>query len=351
MARVLVLTSHPPLARGGHLVIAHSLVQALKECGHQADLVTTPQNRFGRQMSAYVATRLSDVGLSFDGREIDQVISLRYPSYAVRHPVHTPWLNHRMREYYDLWGSTVASLSAPARLKELVRKGLIHAIDYRLLSHVTKLFAQSKTIQARLARSGLKAEVIYPPAPQRRYRCDAYGDFILAVSRLTPHKRLDLIVRALADPAAAGVRCKIAGEGEALHDLRRLAVQLGVDDRLEFLGGIDDDALVGYLASCRAVCFPPYHEDYGLVTVEAFASGKAVITCTDSGGPAELVDDGVQGFVCDPSAPSLANAMAALMEDRNRAIVLGESARDKGSTIAWPQTVDRLLAVSRSGTN
>ena len=72
------------------------------------------------------------------------------------------------------------------------------------------------------------------------------------------------------------------------------------------LGAVDAATLVSRLASCRAVVFPAFEEDYGLVTVEAFASGKAVITCRDSGGPAELVRDGETGLVCDPTPASLA---------------------------------------------
>jgi glycosyltransferase involved in cell wall biosynthesis len=343
MARIIVVTSHPPLAEGGHLVIAHALVNALNEHGHEAGLVTTPQNRFGRQLSAYVATRLTDVGLAFDDRRVDQVISLRYPSYAVRHPVHTSWLNHRMREYYDLWERTIAPLSHPARLKERVRRRLIHSLDHYFLSRVTRLFAQSKTIQARLARNGLAADVLYPPASQRHYACDEYGDYLFVVSRLAPHKRVDLVVRALAEPEAAGVRCVIAGTGEELPNLRRLAVRLGVDGRVEFLGRIDDAALVRRLAGCRAVCFPPYQEDYGLVTAEAFASARPVITCTDSGGPAELVQHGVQGLVCEPNASALAVAMRELMEDRNRAAAMGEAARATATRMSWQATVERLV--------
>jgi len=343
MARIVVATSHPPLAEGGHLVIARALVAALNAYGHEAGLVTTPQNRFGRQLSAYLATRLTDVGLTFDDHPVDQVISLRYPSYALRHPVHTTWLNHRMREYYDLWERTVSPLSRQARVKEHVRRRLIHAIDYRLLTRVTKLCAQSKTIQARLARSGLAADVVYPPAPQRPYRCHAYGDHLFVVSRLAAHKRIDLVVRALAEPAAAGIRCVIGGEGEELSTLRRLAVELGVDGRVEFLGGIDDATLVRRLATCRAVCFTPYQEDYGLVTVEAFASARAVITCTDSGGPAELVQNGVQGLVCEPRAPALAEAMRMLMDDRHRAEAMGEAARETAAEMSWQKTVERLV--------
>ena len=99
MSRVAVVTSSPPLTEGGHLVIARSIVDTLQAMGHQADLVTTPQNRFGRQASAYLATWMTDVGQDGAGRPVDQVISLRFPSYAVRHPAHVCWLNHTMREY------------------------------------------------------------------------------------------------------------------------------------------------------------------------------------------------------------------------------------------------------------
>jgi len=61
MARVLVVTSSPLFVEGGHLVIARALVRALRERGHEAGLRTTPQNRFGRQSAAYLATWLTDL--------------------------------------------------------------------------------------------------------------------------------------------------------------------------------------------------------------------------------------------------------------------------------------------------
>ena len=62
---------------------------------------------------------------------------------------------------------------------------------------------QSKTIQQRLAIwPEVRSTVLYPPAPQRPYRCDGYGDYIFMVSRLTPLKRADLLIEALATPEA-----------------------------------------------------------------------------------------------------------------------------------------------------
>ena len=343
--RVAVVTSSPPFAEGGHLVLARSLVDALREAGHEAGLIVTPQSRFTRQASAYLATWLTDVGVAHDGLPIDHVISLRYPAYAVRHPRHVVWLNHRMREYYDLWDRFRATLSWRGRIKERVRRAIIHRADrYLLTRHVTKVFTISGTIKERLRRYGnIPGEVLYPPAPARPYRCDGYDGELFAVSRLTPLKRLDLLVRAMAEPTASQVRCAIAGDGEDAPRLRQLVVDLGVESRVSLLGAIDGDALAARLASCRAVVFPTFNEDYGLVTVEAFASRKAVITCTDSGGPAELVRDGESGFVCEATPAALAKALAAVAADQGLAARLGEGGARVAAGITWPATVSKLL--------
>lgn len=327
------------------MVIARALVRALQEAGHSADIVVTPQNRFGRQASAYAATWLTDVTTT-DGRPIDQVISLRYPSYAVRHPRHVCWLNHTMREYYDLWDRFSSQLSGPGRIKEGARRLAIHAADrYLLTRNVTKLFVQSRTIQQRLAIwPELQSTVLYPPAPQRHYRCDEYGDYIFMVSRLTPLKRADLLVEALAHADASHIRAVVAGDGDDRARLEALAARAGVGDRVTFAGRLTDDELVEQFARCRAVCFPPLEEDYGFVTAEAFASRKAVITCRDSGGPAELVEDGVNGLICEPSPASLAAALRRVMTDAALAERLGAAAFAAAEKQSWSDVVARLTA-------
>ena len=327
------------------MVIARELVRALRDAGHDAEIIVTPQNRFGRQASAYVATWLTDVGSS-DGRRIDQVISLRFPSYAVRHERHVCWLNHTMREYYDLWDRFSGPLSSRALLKERIRRRVIHATDrYLLTRNVTKLFVQSRTIQQRLALwPELKSTVLYPPAPQRQYRCDEYGDYLFMVSRLTPLKRADLLLEALATPEGTGIRAVIAGDGEELDRLSRLIKHLALWDRVLLVGRVNDDEMLDHYARCRAVVFPPVQEDYGFVTVEAFASRKAVVTCRDSGGPAELVRDGITGYVCDPTPSALALALRTLTDDAALAERLGSAAFEVGAKLSWPDTIRQLTS-------
>jgi len=344
MATVLVVTSAPPLVEGGHLMIARSLERALLDAGHRAAVVTTPSNRFGRQASAYLANWLTDVGMTGGGEPVDQVISLRFPSFAVRHDAHVSWLNHTMREYYDLWDDFSAPLSPQARIKEHVRRQIIHTADSYLLSRVSKVFAQSRTVQERLAHwNGIRADVVWPPPPPRPYRCDGYGDYLFVPSRLAPLKRMDLVLRALAHPAAAGVRCVIGGDGEARAGLVALSRDLGVDARVMFAGWLSDADLVGHLAACRAVVFVPKQEDYGFVTAEAFASAKAVITCRDSGGPLDLVRHGENGWIVDATPAALAAAFAEAMTDAARAERYGIAAQHTADALTWDGVVKQLV--------
>jgi glycosyltransferase involved in cell wall biosynthesis len=342
MSRIAVVTSSPPMVEGGHMVIARSLVQALREAGHSADIIVTPQNRFGRQASAYLATWLTDVG-STDGHPIDQVISLRYPSYAVRHPNHVCWLNHTMREYYDLWPRLTSGLGRIGRTKESVRRALIQRADrYLLTRNVRRLFVQSRTVQQRLAMwPELQATVLYPPPPQRQYRFDGWGDYVFMVSRLTPLKRADLFLDALSRPEAAGIRAVVAGEGSERERLEQMIERLGLGNRVTLAGRLSDEQLLDHLARCRAVCFPPLDEDYGFVTAEAFASRKAVVTCRDSGGPAELVDDGVSGIICDPSPAALAMALQRVMAG-DTAEQMGTAALAAAARLDWADAVKML---------
>ncbi len=344
--RILVVTSGALFVRGGHMVIAEETAAALRRAGHTSEVLVTPQNRFGRQLSAYAATWLTDVGETADGKAVDRVISFRFPSYAVRHRCHVCWLNHRMREYYDLWDHFVRGLGRRGRLKERVRRGIFHVLDHRLLTHnVTRLFAQSRTIQARLERWGrIPSDVLYPPPPDRPYRSEEYGDYVFAVSRLTRLKRLGLLVEAVGHMEDQGLKVKIAGAGEEEGALRGRIHELGLDQRIELLGPISDTELLDHYARCRAVFFAPWSEDYGFVTLEAFRSAKAVVTTIDSGGPAELVRHGETGLVADPTPEDVARCLDALAGDRELCERLGQQALAASRQHTWERAVAALVS-------
>tara|TARA_B100000029_G_scaffold503666_2_gene581008 strand:+ start:1053 stop:1481 length:429 start_codon:yes stop_codon:yes gene_type:complete len=141
------------------------------------------------------------------------------------------------------------------------------------------------------------------------------------------------------------VRCVIVGDGESREWLTKLTKDYGLEDRITFKGQVGEAELLEHLACCRAVCVPAIEEDYGLVTVEAFASQKAVITCTDSGGPTELVRNEINGLIVEPTANSLAIALARISEDSMLAESFGVAGLQQVTTMTWERAVDRLLLV------
>ena len=137
----------------------------------------------------------------------------------------------------------------------------------------------------------------------------------------------------------------IGGEGEEADRLIRLSRTLGLESRVTFTGRLEEAALVDHLARCRAVVFVPHDEDYGFVTVEAFASAKAVITCQDSGGPLELVRAGANGWIVPPTPADLARAMSEAMTGRDRAEQLGRQGREDIAHLTWSNVVGKLVIV------
>lgn len=343
--RVAVVTSDVPFVEGGHRLITRNLASELERHGFDVETICTPQNRFGRQFAAYLANWLTDVGLSGDDVPIDQVISLRYPAYAVRHPRHVCWLTHRMREYYDLWPRFKKQLSWKGKIKEGTRRFLIHRADrYFLTRNVTRLFALSKTVQERLMKwGGIPSEVLYPPPPRRDYRTDSYDNVIFTVSRLHPLKRVSLLLKAMKHVKSQSVRVVVAGTGEEDEALRQLAGELGVAERVQFLGRIDEQTLLSHYARCRAVFFAPFMEDFGFVTLEAGRSKKPVITCVDSGGPAELVAHGKSGYVLLPDPHFIARQIDVLADNEELAMRMGAIAEQSMRGINWESTLSRLL--------
>jgi len=114
-----------------------------------------------------------------------------------------------------------------------------------------------------------KAEVIHPPVDTKRFRLqDRKENYFLIVSSFAPYKRVDLAVEAF---NRLGYPLKIIGSGPQEKRLRSMA-----RSNVEFLGWLPDEAVADWYSTCRALIFPG-EEDFGIVPLEAMASGKPVI--------------------------------------------------------------------------
>jgi glycosyltransferase involved in cell wall biosynthesis len=213
-----------------------------------------------------------------------------------------------------------------------------------MLGECRAIYSNARNTAARLSKfNGLSATALYhPPRLAARLTPGPYGDYVLSVGRIEAVKRVDLIVRALA-LTEPGLRLVIAGDGTQRANVEREADAAGVADRVTFLGSVDDAALIELYAGALAVMYPPYDEDFGYVTLEAFLARKPVVTCTDSGGPNEFVVDGTNGFVCEPVPEALADAMRHLAIDRRRTAALGDAGHEVARRITWDGVIETLV--------
>jgi glycosyltransferase involved in cell wall biosynthesis len=193
--------------------------------------------------------------------------------------------------------------------------------------------------------------VLYPPLGNTTgLRAESYDDFIFYPSRLAPIKRQELLVEAMAH-VRSQVRLVLAGAPDEPGQLRRLQSridELGLRERVDLRGHwIAEEEKRHLFAHALASAYVAYDEDsYGYSALESFHAAKAVITCTDSGGTHELVEDGVTGLIAEPTPQALAQAMDSLMDDRDRAISLGQTAHRRLDEldISWDNVVRKLLA-------
>jgi glycosyltransferase involved in cell wall biosynthesis len=183
--------------------------------------------------------------------------------------------------------------------------------DHGAAQRVDAFVAISSVVAERIRRYyGRESTIVFPPVdvdayspnaerPPRRTIGEPYD---LVVARLVPYKQIDLAIAAF---NRLGRRLVVVGDG---RDRRRLESQAG--PTITFTGRLPDDDVRSLLAGCRALIWPGI-EDYGLVPVEAMASGRPVIA-RRAGGVLDTVVEGATGlFFHDPTPDSLAAAVVA----------------------------------------
>ena len=344
--RVLVAAVQSPFSGGGAERHVRRLTDELIARGIEADLVTIPlieRERFDLVRSA-LAWRSLDV-TEVAGRPVDAVIATRFPSYAIRHPNKIVWVIHQYRQAYDQFGTPWSDFTA-SREDRRTRE-TIAEIDRVGLSEARKVFANSQTVAGRLRKfNGIASEPLYHPPPMvGRYREGAFGDYALTVGRLDGWKRPDLPLRALAHAPAA--RLVVVGRGPEEERLKRLARELDVETRVRWVPQASEEELLDLYAGARLVVVAPQSEDLGYVPLEAFLSGKPVLTTDDAGGPLEFVTDGETGFVVPPRPEALGAALRLAWEREDALEALGRRGHARASELSWDRTIEKLLSAAR----
>ena len=355
--RLLILTPDFPPARGGIQVIAHRLAAGIE--GFQTNVVAldSPGGSLfdaGGELAVrrVGAARLGarERNLLLNGAGVLQALRFRPDVTLATHIVTSP---AAAAIGYARRGRTVQYFHA----KEISAKPRLAAFAARRAHAVIAVSAYTQGLIAATGASlsGLRLippGVDLPPDPRPQ---PAEQPTLLTISRLEDrYKGHDVMMRALAlvRVKVPNVTWVVIGEGPLRTELEALAGSCGVADAVRFLGSVSDEQRDSWLARAHVFVMPSRlpgggsaGEGFGIVYMEAAAHAMPVIA-GNVAGALDSVADGVSGLLVDPSDPhAVADAVSALLLDRDLARRLGRAGAERAQRFAWPVIVERVEAL------
>jgi glycosyltransferase involved in cell wall biosynthesis len=229
----------------------------------------------------------------FDFSEFDLVISTSHAiakNAKVRSDaLHICYCHTPMRYVWEMYGQYFGKENAGLLTRAAMRtvRPLLRSWDVRTAHRVHYYIANSENVRKRIQRYyNREAVVIFPPVDTDQFTLSASDEgYFLMVTALVPYKRVDLAIEAF---NRSGERLLIVGKGTETEKLKAMA-----KSNIEFLGWKIDDELSHLYRGCKALIFPG-EEDFGIVPLEAMATGKPVVAF-GKGGALETVVEGTTG--------------------------------------------------------
>ena len=212
------------------------------------------------------------------------------------------------RSIYDLKESHLASQPPLRKLAHVVYNNFFQLLYERAIQKMDVIVADSKNVQNRIQKYfGLKSIVIYPPCDLDKFRWVGQDDYYLSTARLTPYKRVDIIIKAFSKLPEK--RLIVSSTGPDEKHLRQLAKGF---DNIQFTGDVNEQELQQLIGNAISTIYIPQDEDFGMSPVESMSAGKPVIGAGE-GGLLETLIHGKTGWLTNPD-PSPEELIRAIKE-------------------------------------
>lgn len=244
--------------------------------------------------------------------------TLHRPYQRRVHLMHTP-----QRWLFDRGPGQYAESAWPVKWAKRAYQSYMRVHDQSTIPHVDDFVVNSEVIARRLQTYHRRdpEAVIYPPVDVESYHHEEGGGFLLFLGRLEPHKRVGEVVEAV---SGTDYTLKVAGTGSLEEDLRAKAA-----DNVEFLGFVSEERKRDLLAACDALLFNSEHEDFGIVPIEALASGNPVVGVNE-GFTKHQIEDGVNGVLFDRGVERMRDAIDRMYDQSWDAGEIQETAERYG---------------------
>ncbi len=170
---------------------------------------------------------------------------------------------------------------------------------------------------------------------------------VLAVSRLVPHKRLDVAIRAIAAlrPLLPDIRLVVAGAGYAEPTLRELVSELGLEEHVDLLGWVDETTKHRLMAQAWVMAMPSLKEGWGLSVIEAAAHGTPSVAFHGAGGLSDSIVDGETGFLVAGGEDAFTGTLRTVLVDEALRRRMRAATRAHATRFTWHETAKAMETV------
>jgi len=219
-------------------------------------------------------------------------VAVKSENHPIIHYEHTP-----VRVFYDLYENTKKRLPFFARNVFKVWVWFMKRYDLEAVSKLDKIITNSQNTRRRIKKFyNRDAEVVYPPVDVKKFKYKESGDFFLSVQRIEPEKRVEIQIEAFR--RLPNEKLLVVGVPGSNAEWYFKKLKKKAPKNVEFLGKVSDKKLIELYARCKAVIQTAIDEDFGLVPIEAMASGKPCLAVNE-GGFRESIIHGKTGLLID----------------------------------------------------